>query len=77
VIAFGKDKTKFSEFLKPEQLNIVSSMAEAVALSFSLSEAGDIVLLSPACASIDMYKNYQQRGNEFKQLVLKTIGEQE
>ena len=76
VIAFGRDKTKFSEFLKPEQLQIVNTMAEAVSLSFKYSSAGDIVLLSPACASIDMYKNYQQRGNEFKQLVLQTISEQ-
>ena len=75
VIAFGKDKVKFAEFLKPEQLQMVNTMAEAVNLTFELAEAGDLVLLSPACASIDMYKNYQQRGNEFKQLVLQKIGE--
>jgi UDP-N-acetylmuramoylalanine--D-glutamate ligase len=73
VIAFGKDKIQFTEFLKPEQLVLVNSMAEAVEQSIKLVQQGDIVLLSPACASIDMYKNYQHRGIDFKENVLAAI----
>lgn len=73
VIAFGKDKIQFTEFLKPEQLVLVNSMAEAVEQSVKLVQQGDIVLLSPACASIDMYKNYQHRGIDFKDNVLAAI----
>lgn len=75
VIAFGKDKTLFTDFLKPEQLMLVNTMAEAVNQSMKLVGEGDIVLLSPACASIDMYKNYQHRGNDFKQHVLAAMSE--
>ena len=70
VIAFGKDKHEFEQFLNPEQLMLVSSMGEAVELANDQAENGDIVLLSPACASIDMYTNYQQRGLDFKNNVL-------
>lgn len=48
----------------------VNSIKEAVKLSYELGEAGDNVLLSPACASWDMYKNYEERGNDFKNHVL-------
>lgn len=47
----------------------VSSMEEAVALAEQLSDADDIVLLSPACASFDMFDNYPHRGRVFTQLV--------
>jgi UDP-N-acetylmuramoylalanine-D-glutamate ligase len=40
-------------------------MEEAVGKSIELAERGDVVLLSPACASLDMYKNYKQRGAVF------------
>jgi UDP-N-acetylmuramoylalanine--D-glutamate ligase len=40
-------------------------MEEAVAKSFELAERGDVVLLSPACASLDMYRNYKHRGAVF------------
>ena len=42
------------------------SLEEAVRLSFGKAEAGDTVLLSPACASFDMFKDYQNRGEVFK-----------
>lgn len=44
---------------------IVNEMSDAVKQAYSVSEAGDIILLSPACASLDMYKNYIQRGEDF------------
>lgn len=47
----------------------VASMAEAVAAADALASDGDIVFLSPASASFDMYKNFEERGNHFKKLV--------
>ena len=76
VIALGKDKREFTEFLKPEQLILVNSMVEAVQQANQQAVSGDIVLLSPACASIDMYTNYQQRGLDFKDNVLALTGEE-
>ena len=40
-------------------------MNEAVNLSSQIAKSGDVVLLAPACASLDMYENYQQRGDTF------------
>ena len=45
------------------------SAVEAVQAAFHLSEKGDVVLLSPACASFDLFKNYEDRGNQFKHAV--------
>jgi UDP-N-acetylmuramoylalanine--D-glutamate ligase len=46
------------------------SMEKAVALARSLAQPGDVVLLSPACASFDMFRDYEQRGDIFKQIVM-------
>ena len=48
----------------------VGSMEEAVALCDSLAQDGDIVTLSPASASFDLYRNFEERGDHFKRLVL-------
>jgi UDP-N-acetylmuramoylalanine--D-glutamate ligase len=45
------------------------SMEEAVKLARQTAKPGDIVLLSPACASFDMFNNYEHRGQVFKELV--------
>nr|WP_315186112.1 UDP-N-acetylmuramoyl-L-alanine--D-glutamate ligase [uncultured Flavobacterium sp.] len=47
----------------------VTNMADAVRMAQRLSEKGDTVLLSPACASFDLFENYEDRGRQFKQAV--------
>jgi len=51
------------------KIEFVDSLAEAVQLANQLAVSGEIVLLSPACASYDMFKNYEQRGMEFIKIV--------
>ena len=45
----------------------VSDMKEAVKTAYKLAQSGDVVLLSPACASWDMYPNFEARGLDFKE----------
>ena len=45
------------------------SMNEAVKIAYKLAESGDSVLLSPACASFDLFENYEDRGRQFKDAV--------
>ncbi|RDY25729.1 UDP-N-acetylmuramoyl-L-alanine--D-glutamate ligase [Romboutsia weinsteinii] len=49
-----------------ESIYIVKDMKEAVATSYEIAQSEDVVLLSPACASWDMYKSFEVRGNDFK-----------
>ncbi|KID57912.1 UDP-N-acetylmuramoylalanine--D-glutamate ligase [Pseudoalteromonas luteoviolacea] len=63
IYCFGKDAALFSA-MHP-QSNLVSSLKDAVLGASQLAQSGDIVLLAPACASIDMYPNYMVRGDEF------------
>lgn len=54
---------------KVEAIVQASSMVEAVNQSFSLAEKGEVVLLSPACASFDLFTSYEDRGHQFKRAV--------
>jgi len=54
---------------KNTRIEITDSLAQAVQSVNQIAESGDVVLLSPACASYDMFENFQQRGQEFTKLV--------
>ena len=53
-----------------EHVHFAKDMKECVSLASELAQSGDTVLLSPASASWDMYKNFEERGNDFKSIVL-------
>ncbi len=71
IICLGTDNRKIHEAFGNMISPIVNtgSAVEAVHAAFHFSDKGDVVLLSPACASFDLFKNYEDRGNQFKQAV--------
>lgn len=71
IVCLGKDNQKIHDSFKGVVKNIVdaSSMEEAVKAAYYLARNGDTVLLSPACASFDLFENYEDRGTQFKQKV--------
>lgn len=75
LITLGKDGSQIAE-LKPNSMQ-VNTLVEAVEKAVEVAEIGDMVLLSPACASIDMFKNYMVRGEQFMTAVQSRLLEQE
>ncbi|MCL1090875.1 UDP-N-acetylmuramoyl-L-alanine--D-glutamate ligase [Shewanella profunda] len=73
LITLGRDGKKIAA-LKEGAIR-VDTMAAAVAKAAELATSGDIVLLSPACASLDMYSNFMARGDDFRNLVGQLDGE--
>ena len=71
IVCLGKDNRKIVEAFKDMVPTIVetASMEEAVRSSYYLAKKGQTVLLSPACASFDLFNNYEDRGRQFKQAV--------
>jgi UDP-N-acetylmuramoylalanine--D-glutamate ligase len=72
LICLGKDNKKLHEAFANEVGQIIDtySMKEAVKQAASFAMDGDVVLLSPACASFDLFQNYEDRGRQFKNAVL-------
>jgi UDP-N-acetylmuramoylalanine--D-glutamate ligase len=71
IICLGKDNAKIIKTFEDAVETIVeaTSADEAVAYGYRLASKGETVLLSPACASFDLFENYEDRGNQFKQAV--------
>jgi UDP-N-acetylmuramoylalanine--D-glutamate ligase len=71
IVCLGKDNKRIHDAFEDDVDVIVntSSAQEAAQVAFHLSEKGDTVLLSPACASFDLFKNYEDRGDQFKEAV--------
>ena len=74
VIAYGEAQGLINTALRDSvRLFTSDSLKQAVALSHSIAHPGDIILLSPGCASFDQFKNYEERGDCFKKYVLEQI----
>jgi UDP-N-acetylmuramoylalanine--D-glutamate ligase len=71
IVCLGRDNRKIVQSFRDKVPTIVetSSMEEAVRSAYYLAKKGQTVLLSPACASFDLFSNYEDRGRQFKQAV--------
>ncbi|MBA7486302.1 UDP-N-acetylmuramoylalanine--D-glutamate ligase [subsurface metagenome] len=73
-ILIGQTASKIASSIRNTQVETVASLSEAVNLAKQLATGSDVVLLSPACASYDMFDNFEHRGQEFCRLVRETSG---
>lgn len=71
IVCLGVDNIKIHQAFSNcvDVIVNVQNMKDAVKMATSLSNKGDVVLLSPACASFDLFQNYEDRGNQFKHCV--------
>jgi UDP-N-acetylmuramoylalanine--D-glutamate ligase len=73
VILVGKTANNIQELIQSEkaglEVYVATSLDESVRKAYEIAESGDVVLLSPACASYGMFTNYEERGKKFKELV--------
>ncbi len=73
IVCLGVDNSKihaaFAPIIGEDRIVDTKSAREAVQVSSTLAVAGDVVLLSPCCASFDLFKNYEDRGTQFKNAV--------
>ncbi|ENH98330.1 UDP-N-acetylmuramoyl-L-alanyl-D-glutamate synthetase [Gracilibacillus halophilus YIM-C55.5] len=74
MVLFGQTAFKLASTAEKagiQDITIVETMEEAVASSYNLSQSGDVILLSPACASWDQYRTFEERGDMFVNFVHK------
>ena len=78
MVAMGEDAPKLEEaFGDLTSVTRASGMKEAVAAAAKAARPGDIVLLSPACASLDMFDDFEHRGRVYKECVADCLAEEE
>ena len=72
IYAIGSSAEKIFNFFRSDvKVEIKSSLEDVISTAMKEASRGDVVLLSPACASFDMFKNYEHRGKIFKEAVNK------
>ena len=71
IVCMGKDNAKLLDFFagKVPEIRDTHSIEDAVSACAEIAAEGDTVLLSPCCASFDLFKSYEDRGEQFKRLV--------
>lgn len=71
VIAYGETKDRINDFCKRinKECTVFEDLKQATEFAYNNSLSGDTILLSPACASWDQYKNFEERGNKFKEYI--------
>lgn len=79
IVCLGADNRKIAEVFRNDvpRIEETQSAEAAVRVAANLAEPGDTVLLSPACASFDLFRNYEDRGDQFREAVLKIKQETE
>lgn len=79
LICLGTDNGKLKKYFAGivPQIQETQSVKELVRMALKAAASGDVVLLSPACASFDLFKNYEDRGNQFREAVLELKNETE
>ncbi len=71
VICYGETRDKIKDYCNSRgiEVTVVDDLDEAVKLAYNLSEEGDTILFSPACASWDQFSSFEERGEKFKEIV--------
>ena len=71
IVCYGETKERIKKFALDNNIDVtvMDNLEEATKAAYNISLEGDTILLSPACASWDQYKNFEERGNEFKKIV--------
>ncbi len=79
LVLLGETKEKIAEAAGNAGISryrFVNTLEEAVSIAASTAEAGEVVMLSPACASLDMFRDFEERGKIFKELVMQLAPDQ-